>query len=158
MMKRLLALVMIVGVLLAGCGKKDSSTCTNADPASEEATIQAFNTAQGYTAVKHSSGMYYQIITPGTGVIPTQNSIVTVQYTGKLFDGTVFDSNTSASGVQFPLYNLITGWQIGIPLIRVGGTIRLMVPSAYAYGCQGSPPTIPANKPLFFEIKLLAVN
>jgi FKBP-type peptidyl-prolyl cis-trans isomerase FkpA len=147
-MKRwMCALALAAGMLLSSCGEKE---CTPASPASEEGAIQAYNAAQGYTATKDPSGLYYQIVDPGTGVYPTANSRVTVNYTGKLFNGNTFDSNTNPG--------LITGWQIGIPKIRVGGTIRLMVPSAYAYGCEGSAPAIPSNTPLFFEIKLLAVN
>jgi FKBP-type peptidyl-prolyl cis-trans isomerase FkpA len=155
MKKWMCAWALAAGMLLTSCGKKE---CTPASPASEEGAIQAYNTAQGYTAVKDPSGLYYQIVNPGTGVYPMANSQVTVNYTGKLFDGTTFDSNTNPNGVAFNLSGLISGWQIGIPKIRVGGTIRLMVPSAYAYGCEGSAPTIPSNTPLFFEIKLLAVN
>ncbi len=158
MMKKMMLLAITASVLFAGCKKKENATCTNVDPASEEPAIIAYNTTSGITATKHSSGLYYQIITMGTGVTPSQNSSVTVQYVGKLFNGTTFDSNTTAGGVQFPLSQLIPGWQIGIPLIRVGGKIRLIVPSAYAYGCQGSPPAIPSNTPLFFEITLLGVN
>jgi FKBP-type peptidyl-prolyl cis-trans isomerase FkpA len=158
MIKKLTLLIVVATVLLAGCKKKENTSCTNVDPAAEEAAILAYNTAQGITATKHPSGLYYQIINLGTGVTPNQNSSVTVQYVGKLFNGTTFDSNTDPGGVQFPLSQLIPGWQIGIPLIRVGGKIRLIVPSAYAYGCQGSSPAIPSNSPLFFEITLLGVN
>lgn len=159
MIKKMMPLLVGVGLLFASCGKKDTTTtCKNVDPATEEPTILAYNTAQGITATKHSTGVYYQIITMGTGVTPTQNSSVTVQYRGKLFNGIQFDSAVNAGGVQFPLSQLIPGWQVGIPLIRVGGKIKLIVPSAYAYGCQGSSPTIPPNTPLYFEISLLGVN
>lgn len=158
MIKKITLLLVIVSVLLAGCKKNEDTRCTNVDPSIEEPAIIAYNTAEGITATKHSSGLYYQVLNLGTGVTATQNSSVTVQYVGKLFNGTTFDSNTSPGGIQFPLSQLIPGWQIGIPLIRVGGKIRLIVPSNYAYGCQGSPPAIPANSPLFFEITLLQVN
>lgn len=159
MMKKMMLMMMGLGLLFAGCGKKDKATsCTNVDPAAEAPAIVAYNTASGITATKHSTGLYYEIVTMGTGVTPTQSSLVTVQYVGKLFNGTTFDSNTSAGGVQFRLSQLIQGWQIGIPLIRVGGKIKLIVPSAYAYGCQGSPPAILPNTPLYFEITLLGVN
>ena len=158
MIKKMTLLVVLASVLLAGCKKNEDTRCTNVDPKVEEPAIIAYNAAEGITAQKDPTGVYYQILNLGTGVTPSPNSAVTVQYVGKLFNGTIFDSNTSPGGVQFPLSQLIPGWQIGIPKIRVGGKIRLVVPSAYAYGCQGSPPTIPANSPLFFEITLLGVN
>ncbi len=160
MMKKMMLLLVVAGGLFASCGKKESTAaCTNADPATEEPNIIAYNAAQGITAMKDPTGVYYQIITMGTGVRPTQSSLVTVQYRGKLIsNGVQFDSAVSAAGVQFRLSQLIPGWQVGIPMIRVGGKIKLIVPSAYAYGCQGSPPTIPGNAPLYFEISLLDVN
>jgi FKBP-type peptidyl-prolyl cis-trans isomerase FkpA len=158
MIKKMMLLIAVAGTLLAGCNKNEDTRCTNVDPAVEEPAIIAYNASEGITATKHPTGIYYQIINLGTGVTPTQNSSVTVQYVGKLFNGTTFDSNTSPGGVQFPLSQLIPGWQVGIPLIRVGGKIRLIVPSAYAYGCNGSAPAIPSNSPLSFEISLLGVN
>lgn len=154
-MKKVMMLAMAAIMLLAACGKKDDDTCTAADPSTEDAKIMAYNTAQGITATKHSSGIYYQIINPGTGVQPTVNSRVTVLYTGKTLDGNTFDSNTT--GYTEYLRNLIPGWQYGLPLIREGGTIKLIIPSAYAYGCRATG-SIPANSVLFFEIKLQNVN
>lgn len=154
-MKQFFLLLTITCLSLAGCKKKDS-TCTGVEPSAEEAAIIAFNTANGYTATKHSTGLYYQIVVPGTGATPRATSNVRVQYTGKLFNGTVFDSNTSPGGVSFNLSNVIQGWQIGVPLIQSGGTIRLMIPSKYAYSCTGKT-NIPPNTPLFFDIHLQAV-
>lgn len=158
MIKKMMRLVLIASVLLAGCKKNEDATCTNVDPAIEDPAIIAYNTSEGISATKHSTGVYYQIINLGTGVSVTASSKVTVRYVGKLLNGTTFDSNMSAAGFQDNLNRLIPGWQIGIPLIRVGGKIRLIIPSAYAYGCQGYPPAIPANSPLFFEITLVGVN
>jgi len=139
------------------CNKTDVTTCTPVEPAAEEATIVAYNAASMFTAVKHSSGLYYQILDPGTGATATATSNVRAQYTGKLFDGKQFDANNDPGGATFNLSGVIQGWTIGIPLIKSGGKIRLMIPSKYAYGCTGSGSRIPANAPLFFEITLLAV-
>lgn len=161
-MKKLITTMAMAAVMLiagTGCGKKDTTTnCTAVDPTTEDARLQAYAAAQGITATKQpSTGIYYQIINAGTGVIPTVNSRVSVQYTGKTLDGTTFDSNQTPNGYTEYLSNLIAGWQYGVPLIRVGGTIKLIIPSAYAYGCRAAG-SIPANSPLYFEIKLVAVN
>ncbi|MGC8000340.1 FKBP-type peptidyl-prolyl cis-trans isomerase, partial [Salmonella enterica] len=58
---------------------------------------------------------------------------------------------------HWPLNGLIEGWVIGIPLIKEGGSIRLLVPSALAYGCEGRS-VIPGNTPLFFEVTLVDVQ
>jgi len=158
-MKRFfLAAIVVVALVVASCGKDDVITpCVGVEPAAEQDSILAFIAKNGYTATKMSNGMYYQIVNQGVGKAPTPTSTVRANYSGKLFDGTEFDFNQTVSGAQFSLASVIQGWTIGVPLIQAGGTIRLFIPSKYAYGCTGSGSSIPANKPLFFEIKLLAV-
>jgi FKBP-type peptidyl-prolyl cis-trans isomerase FkpA len=72
-------------------------------------------------------------------------------------DNKVFDSasNTNLNGAG--LYLTIPGWQIGLPKIGVGGHIELFIPSALAWGCTGYGP-VPANAPVYFDVKLLQVN
>jgi len=106
--------------------------------------------------IRDSTGVYYSIINPGTGATDvTVNSTIKVAYTGKLFDGKVFDSAKSSSPLESPLYGLISGWQYTIPKIKAGGKIRILIPSYLGYGStpQG---TIPANAPLDFEIDLIS--
>jgi FKBP-type peptidyl-prolyl cis-trans isomerase FkpA len=74
-----------------------------------------------------------------------------VKYTGRLTNGSVFDSST---GATFALANLITGWQQGIPYIGKGGKITLYLPPSLGYGSQASG-SIPANSILIFEIELI---
>ena len=105
-------------------------------------------------AVKDSSGLYYQVVKPGTGAAATINSTITVNYQGKLLNGPPFDS---ANGYSSPLNNLVKGWQIGIPHIKTGGNIILFVPSALGYGGASLGP-IPANSVLVFDIDLIAVK
>ena len=145
-------LILVATLLFVSCGKEKG--CTNVNPADEDAAMQAYMTANGINGTKHTSGLYYEIITPGGSSHPVSTSRVYVRYVGKKFDGTVFDSQTAAANTGFVLYNLIAGWQIGIPLIGKGGKILLVIPSALAYGCTGAGDDIPANTPLYFEIEL----
>ena len=103
----------------------------------------------------HPSGIRYLIKREGDGKRPGNCSQVRVTYEGKLIStGFVFDDGTETIRV-FDLQSLITGWQIGIPLIKGGGRITLFIPSVYAYGANGRPDSgIPANANLQFEIIL----
>lgn len=157
-MKQIFLLAAIAGLVIAGCKKTDSAVaCTAKEPATEKDSIVAFITAKSIPAVKDASGLYYQIINAGTGATPTATSNVRVQYTGRLLDGTIFDSNNTLSGASFNLSGVIQGWTLGIPLIKSGGKIRLIIPSKYGYGCTGSGSTIPANSILDFDVTVLAV-
>lgn len=121
----------------------------------DEELIKTFIAANNIPAQRHQTGLYYQIITPGTGTITyTANTKVTASYTLRLLDGTLIEQ--SSSPVQFALGGVITGWQIGVPLIQKGGKIRLLIPSPYAYRnvAQGG---IPANSVLDFDIELVDV-
>jgi len=153
-------LVLLSALVITGnlsCSKRTNDSCSPKTPQSEQAQILAFASANGITATAHASGLYYQIINPGSGVTPTVSSKVYVKYTGKLTDGTVFDSQTDSSKTGWILGNLITGWQLGLPLIQKGGSIKLILPSSLAYGCliAGS---IPVNSILYFEIELVDVQ
>lgn len=141
---------------LGSCMKKD-----NFDPKKQadqdEAIIVKFLAANpGINAIRHSSGVYYQIITPGSGTATySVNTNVLAKYTGRLLDGTVFDK-TATQPVPFRLGDVIVGWQIGVPLIQKGGKIRLLIPSGLGYGQSGSGP-IPDNAVLDFDIELVDV-
>jgi peptidylprolyl isomerase len=103
--------------------------------------------------VQTNSGLRYFDVQPGVGGIPQQNSTVTVNYTGWLAeDGTQFDSNNLA---QFNLQSVIPGWTEGLSTMQVGGTRRLIIPPDLAYGSRGSPPKIPADAWLVFDVELL---
>lgn len=153
-MKKLLLAAWITGWLFSGCTKEEMG-CMPVSPQSEDLQISSYASTNGIDALKHVSGMYYQILDPGTGVTPMANSTVTATYVGKLLNGAVFDSRTAS----FPLSGVIEGWQLGIPLIKKGGKIKLIIPSSYAYGCNGSPSAnIPPNAVLFFDITLVDVK
>jgi FKBP-type peptidyl-prolyl cis-trans isomerase FkpA len=149
--KVFLALLLIVAVV-SSC-KKDKY---NADTqlTIDDALIVDFLAKNSIIAVKHSSGIYYQIITPGSGSVSFSKSTnVVVNYQGRLLDGTPFDQ--SAAPVSFTLGNLIPGWQIGIPLIQKGGKIRLIIPSTLGYKNESPSSRIPKNAVLDFTIDLI---
>jgi FKBP-type peptidyl-prolyl cis-trans isomerase FkpA len=154
MKKYILILSMIAG-LFASCIKEQPPFDAAKQAADDDAAIQAFIKANNITAIKHPSGLYYQVITEGTGAYPTANSTVTVNYSGRLLNGNRFDSGT---GVSFPLNQVIPGWTIGIPFVNTGGRILLLVPSALAYGPSSPGPEIPDNSVLVFTVDLLSIQ
>ncbi len=96
----------------------------------------------------------------GTGAVAQASANVTVHYTGALVaTGVIFESSKDGgSPATFGLAGLIKGWQDGIPGMKAGGTRRLVIPYAQAYGEAGSPPSIPAKSDLVFDIELISVN
>lgn len=147
-MKKYLLLLAVFVAAFSSCSKDSFDPAKQA--AKDDAAIQTYIAANNITATKDPSGVYYQVITPGTGAYPNANSLITVNYTGKLLNGTVFDSGNLPSTA---LNTLVKGWQYGIPHINTGGRILLLIPSALGYGnsAQGS---IPANSVLIFTIDL----
>jgi FKBP-type peptidyl-prolyl cis-trans isomerase FkpA len=141
-------------LMISFIGCKRDEACTVNTPTSEEGQITAFAAANGISAVKHGSGVYYQIITPGSGSQASLASRVTVSYVGKFLNGNIFDQSANFTS---QLNGLIEGWQIGIPLIRKGGTIKLIIPSAYGYGCNTFN-GIPGSSVLYFEITLIDIQ
>jgi len=138
---------------------KDSSPgpCTPKSVASEESTIVAYSSATGINATRDSSGVYYRVDSLGTGQAPTLSSKVFVTYTARLLDGTVVDHQPIAAQTGWQLNTLIPGWQIGVPLIKEGGGITLLVPSSLAYGCKGFG-GVPPDAIIEFSIQLVDVQ
>lgn len=119
----------------------------------DDAAIVDFIAKNSIVAVKHSSGLYYQILTPGSGNVNfTTSTNISVNYEGKLLNGSTFDKSTNTA--TFPLGNLILGWQKGIPLIQKGGKIRLLIPSGLGYKNEART-GIPANSVLDFTVELV---
>lgn len=155
-----IAALIAASFYVVSCGKASESTntiCTNTPVANDSTALINFATANNITATKDASGMYYQIVSAGTGTTsPSGNSLVEVTYKGTLLNGTVVDSTVAGKTASFYLYQLIAGWQIGIPKIKTGGRIKLLIPSALAYGCQGSGTKVPANSPIYFDVTLVS--
>ena len=148
-MKKYFLLLSVLFIGLSSC-KKTSFNAT-AQAATDDGLIRTYIDNNGITATKDPSGLYYEVINPGTGAAPTAASTVTVTYTGSLLSGAIF---APTSTLTSPLSSLIQAWQIGVPHIATGGTILLLVPSALGYGNSSPGATIPANSVLIFTITL----
>ncbi len=151
-MKKILLLLVIFVTALSACKKdKEEKFDAAAQAVADDAAIQAYISANNINTTKDASGVYYQVQTQGTGTYPTSTSTVSVNYSGKLLNGTVFDSGSLNN---YSLSGLIKGWQYGVPHINKGGRILLLIPSGLGYGnnAQGS---IPANSVLVFTIDLI---
>jgi FKBP-type peptidyl-prolyl cis-trans isomerase FkpA len=120
----------------------------------DEAIILKYIADNKLTMQKHSSGMYYEITAPGSGGSPSASSVVTVRYKGSLTDKTVFDQTTGTNTAEFGLSGLIEGWKIGIPLLKKGGKMTMILPSRLAYGNRAQGRIAP-NSVLIFEIELV---
>jgi len=138
-----LTILAIFGI--TGCSKSG---------ANEKEQMIGFAKANNITYTEDPSGILYQIITPGTGTKPTISNTITVTYVGQLMNGNQFDAGT----ITYPLSSLILGWQKAVPLIGVGGEIKVLIPSSLGYGAAGAGSSIPGNSPLYFNIKLSAVK
>ncbi len=99
--------------------------------------------------------VYYVMLKEGTGRQVALTDTVVVHYKGYLLsDGTVFDQ-TRENPATFPLNRLIRGWHIGVPLCKVGGKIKIIIPSALAYSIRTRSPKIPPNSILVFEVEVM---
>ncbi|MFE8071187.1 FKBP-type peptidyl-prolyl cis-trans isomerase [Marinobacteraceae bacterium S3BR75-40.1] len=104
------------------------------------------------------SGLQYQVVEEGDGKSPGADDRVKVHYTGKLIDGTVFDSSRKrGEPVTFRLKDVIPGWTEGLQLMKEGGRMKLYLPPDLAYGPGGNR-SIGPNEALIFDVELLEVN
>ena len=103
-------------------------------------------------------GVFYHILQEGTGKLVSLTDTLTVFYKGYLFsDGSLFDQTKDKPAI-FPLKRLVKGWQIGLQKCKVGGKIRLFIPSGLGYSIASRTKTIPPNSILVFDIELVSVK
>jgi FKBP-type peptidyl-prolyl cis-trans isomerase len=104
------------------------------------------------------TGLQYEILSDGNGAQPTANDQVEVHYTGKLIDGTVFDSSVERGvPATFGVTQVIPGWVEALQLMKAGSKWRLYIPSNLAYGPNGAGGVIGPNATLIFDVELLKV-
>jgi FKBP-type peptidyl-prolyl cis-trans isomerase FkpA len=119
--------------------------------------IQEFVKRNGLTVTKDSSGVYYNISTPGTGTdVINKSSTIKAKYTGRLLSGTVFDSSTDGKFTS-TLGGLVLGWRKVVPKITKGGKMRMLIPSGLGYG-TATTGSVPANSVLDFDLEVDSVG
>ena len=156
-----------------GCATAASSGCAlaSAAPVTTVATGACTTTGSGRTDDFHqqvslqpaaADGLQVGDIVAGSGPMPSAGQTLTVQYTGWLQDGTQFDSSRTAGRKPFQFLlgqgQVIKAWDESFATMHVGGVRRLVAPPALAYGAAGSPPVIPANATLTFDVELLCAG
>lgn len=122
--------------------KLEGTKLTGFDPQPQVTELQIIDTVQG------------------AGDAVPAGATITAHYTGALVaDGTIFQSSHDfGQPITFPLSGVIEGWQKGVPGMKVGGTRRLIIPAAQAYGNASPSPNIPANSDLVFDIELTEIK
>jgi len=105
------------------------------------------------------NGLQYKVIKAGTGKKPASTDTVTAHYSGKLINGTEFDSSIKrGEPTTFPLNGVIKGWQEALPLMQEGAKWEVVIPPELAYGPNGAGQSIGPNETLIFEIELVSVG
>ena len=116
------------------------------------------NNAKQEGVVVTESGLQYLVVKEGSGKKPGPNDVVTVHYTGRLIDGTVFDSSVErGEPATFAVGQVLAGWVEGLQLMSEGAAYRLFIPSELAYGEHGTGPIQP-NSALIFDVQLIKVG
>ncbi len=175
----LMVLIAVVAMLvMAGCPKPQDVATSTVDPeqsvadtqepvadtaATPDAPADTTDTGEEATAgmITTDSGLQYEDLVVGDGEEAVVGKQVFVHYTGWLEDGTKFDSSVDrGQQFDFPLGGgrVIPGWDEGVQGMKVGGKRKLIIPSDLGYGPAGSPPVIPANATLTFEVELFEVK
>lgn len=149
-MRPMLAVLAIIALTAAGCGRDASETAKSTRKPAESANM-----------IKLESGLEYKDIEVGTGPEAKSGDILTVHYKGWLDDGTVFDSSRKPGARAFTFKlgagDVIPGWDRGLVGMKVGGMRELKIPPSLAYGDQEQP-NIPANSTLHFTVELLQIG
>lgn len=104
------------------------------------------------------SGLQFKVLTEGKGTIPAATDRVRVHYTGRLTDGTVFDSSEQrGQPAEFPVNGVIPGWVEALQLMPIGSKWQLYIPQELAYGERGAGASIPPYSALIFDVELLDI-
>lgn len=138
--------------------KKQMEMAETAAKKQQEANDFLAKNAKEDGVVVTATGLQYKIIEEGTGKSPTAQDKVVAHYTGKLLDGTVFDSSHErGEPATFPVSGVIKGWQEALPLMKEGAKWQLVIPANLAYGDRGIGNVIGPNETLMFDIELVSI-
>ena len=172
-MKKIFTILMAAGLMMgmASCNNNTSSeqtteeTTTEADYGQEIKDNKTIGrefleeNAKNDSVIQTESGLQYMVLKEGKGAKPGPTDEVTVHYTGKLINGTVFDSSVErGEPATFPLNKVIPGWTEGLQLMSEGSKYRLFIPSELAYGEKGAGQQILPNSTLIFDVELIKVE
>ncbi len=127
------------------------------DKNAEEGRLFLEKNAADPNVVSLPSGLQYEVLVPGTGAIPYNDSVVKVIYEGTLLNNNVFDSTKDSGPVEFEIAQTIPGWQEALQLMQVGARWKLFIPHHLAYGEFGAQPMIQPNATLIFVVELLEI-
>lgn len=155
------ALTVIVIITLVQQHKDKNKVATPAVTTNSSTSTQAGEKMQNYTPTQ-TAQTQLQVIDSvvGTGAAVKSTDSVTVNYVGALMNtGVIFDASANHGGTAtFGLNQVIKGWTLGIPGMKVGGTRRLLIPADLAYGAGSPSSAIPANSDLVFDVTLTKIN
>jgi FKBP-type peptidyl-prolyl cis-trans isomerase FkpA len=171
-MNRVAVTLLVLVFCFAACRKTDLGyTAEKAQAAIDDKIISDYLAANPGLNAKRidTTGVYYIVIAPGNvNTVFTTSTYVTVGYTAKLLPNGELVEDSGEFNPSYLLGNVITGWRLGIPRIKKGGKVRLLVPSRYAYGPYPQPQLgvkyglkdgLPGNSVLDFNISLYdAIN
>lgn len=149
-----------IRVYFTALEKKQQEAAAAASKVNEEAGKKYLEENGKRVEVKTTaSGLQYEVLTEGKGPRPTAADEVTVHYTGRLIDGTVFDSSVErGEPATFGVTQVIPGWVEALQMMNEGSKWRLFIPSNLAYGPNGAGGVIGPNATLIFEVELIKVN
>ena len=162
--------IIIVLIVLFGFNKKTneepqdivfSEEVLEGTPLTEEVKESVISPKKSALKTFNINNMNIEVQKEGTGVAIENGKIAVVNYTGKLTDGTVFDSSIPrGQPFEFPLGAgmVIEGWEKGVLGMKVGEIRTLTIPPEMGYGARGAGALIPPNATLVFEVELLAIK
>ena len=143
-------------VFMSGFMQKQQAIAAEEVQKEQVAFLEENKTKEGVVVTE--SGLQYKIIKEGEGTKPIATDKVKVHYTGKLIDGSVFDSSVERDEpAEFGLNQVIPGWTEGLQLMAAGSVYELYIPSNLGYGPSGAGEVIPPFATLIFEIELLEI-
>ena len=164
-----LSAAILIAAGIAACGEDSIPGAPSSSAAANSSSGSCFTPQSGPDSFNESvtlqpataDGLQYADIKAGCGATATSGQSVTVQYTGWLTDGTMFDTSRQSGRTPFQFTlgagQVIRGWDEGVAGMKVGGKRRLVIPPSLGYGAQGQG-SIPPNSTLIFDVELLSVG